>query len=149
MNASKISPPAAIAFIGLGNMGFPMAGRLRAAGFQVRGFDTNSAVVRSFHDDDSTRPANAVEAISGASVVITMLPTGAAVRAVLLEDDCQAIIRAQRPVLIDMSSSAPADTLVLWDALESSGICLIDAPVSGGVVRAQSGALAIMAGGDA
>ncbi|NWK97493.1 2-hydroxy-3-oxopropionate reductase [Sphingobium lactosutens] len=149
MNASKISPPAAIAFIGLGNMGFPMAGRLRAAGFQVRGYDANSAVVRSFYGDGGVQPTNAAKAISGAAVVITMLPTGASVRGVLLEDACLAAIQTQRPLLIDMSSSAPADTLALWKILEPSGICLIDAPVSGGVVRAQSGALAIMAGGDA
>ena len=150
MRESEIGPPAAIAFIGLGNMGLPMASCLRAAGFAVRGYDSDPLAVRRFHDGDSNDapPAAGPGAIDRASGVVLVSLTGAAVRGVLLDDACWAVIERQRPVLIDMSSSAPADTLGLWGALEPSGICLIDAPVSGGVVRAQVGALAIMAGGN-
>lgn len=143
-----IVPPAAIGFIGLGAMGLPMAARLKAAGFQLRGADL-SADARTRFSDIGPAFAAAREAALGAAALITMLPNGAIVRDALLGDNGAAHALAPATLVIDMSSSAPTDTMALAADLAARGLSLVDAPVSGGVKRAQEGALAIMAGGAA
>lgn len=138
----------AITFIGLGAMGMPMAARLLDAGFTVHGTDTSSAALESFRARGGRAFASAREAVAGVSRVITMLPDGAVVRAVLLGE--QGVAEAMKPgaLVIDMSSSAPMGTRALAAKLKEHGLALVDAPVSGGVRRAVDGTLAIMAGGD-
>jgi 3-hydroxyisobutyrate dehydrogenase len=140
--STPIVPPAAIAFIGLGTMGVPMAGHLAAKGYAVRGWDVSAAARAA-----SPVPvaASARAAVAGAAAVITMLPDAAAVRAALTGD---ALADAAAGTLIlEMSSSDPLATRTLGGELAARGFALVDAPVSGGVKKAREATLAIMAGG--
>jgi 3-hydroxyisobutyrate dehydrogenase len=142
--------PATITFIGLGQMGLPMARRLIQAGFTVRGADPADVPRGALIEAGGSAFASAAEAAKGAAMVITMLPTGAIVRDALLGAGAGASrAMAKGALVIDMSSSAPTDTVGLAADLEALGLTLIDAPVSGGVKRAIDGSLAIMAGGPA
>jgi len=140
-----------IGFVGLGNMGAPMATRLAGAGHRLVVFDLDreaAAALAGAHDAIS--PAETLSAL-GAScrTVITMLPTGADVRTVALGEGGLAAAMAEGGVIVDMSSSEPSGTRALGEALEAEGVSLLDAPVSGGVPRAEDGTLAIMTGGPA
>jgi 3-hydroxyisobutyrate dehydrogenase len=136
----------ALAIIGLGNMGVPMAQRLLGAGFTVSGYDA-AAVARDRAAAAGIRvvdsPANAV---IGAAGLILMLPDSTIVEAVLHDPGLQDALTPATTV-IDMSSSVPARTRALAEELAARGIQLVDAPVSGGVKGAQAGALTVMAGG--
>jgi 3-hydroxyisobutyrate dehydrogenase len=136
-----------IAFIGLGQMGLPMAQRLIKAGYSVRAYDLSPAPRETFQAAGGHAAGSAREACSGASIVITILPNGRVVREALFAGDAikQAMDQA---LVIEMSSSDPIDTRNLGDELMKRGVALIDAPVSGGVKRAVDGTLAIMVGGD-
>jgi 3-hydroxyisobutyrate dehydrogenase len=150
-----LTPPAAIGFVGLGQMGAPMARHLAAAGYRVKAFDTAEAARRRFADESGVAAAgSAMDACTDVRAVITMLPNGRVVREALLGGEGGgggAAIRAagRGTLVIDMSSSSPIDTESLGAALAPLGIGLVDAPVSGGVRRAVDGTLAIMAGGEA
>lgn len=140
-----ITPPAAVAVIGLGNMGVPMASRLIHAGFQVTGFDLSEAACRRFSAAGGRVAKDAVDAVKMADVVITLLPDGKAVRAVL-----ESLQNNLKPgcIIMEMSSSDPIGTRTPGESHISAGFEFIDAPVSGGVKRATDGTLAIMVGGD-
>jgi 3-hydroxyisobutyrate dehydrogenase len=142
--APRIAPPAAVAFVGLGTMGAPMAGHLATKGYAVRGWDISEAA-RAASPVPVAPSARA--ALSGAEAIITMLPDGNAVREALLEGDALADA-APGALVIDMSSSDPLGTRALGEALASRGLAVIDAPVSGGVRKAREASLAIMAGGE-
>jgi 3-hydroxyisobutyrate dehydrogenase len=146
----QISAPARIGFIGLGNMGYPMARRLAEAGYQLIVADLNDAARERFCSETGSRAAADLKQLGAAcDVVITMLPEGKIVRKVLMAE--QGVVSGLQPgaILIDMSSSSPVGTRELSGELDSLGFKLIDAPVSGGVSRAIEGKIAIMAGGDA
>lgn len=148
MSIQAVVPPAAIGFVGLGNMGYPMASRLCAAGYQLVVADLNQAAVDRFCSETGATAAASLQQLGNLSaVVITMLPEGKAVRKVLLEPDGVISGLQAGSILIDMSSCSPVDTRILSDELKALGFDMIDAPVSGGVVKAVSGGLAIMAGG--
>jgi 3-hydroxyisobutyrate dehydrogenase len=113
-----------------------MAANLAREGFDVRSYDLKG-----------NGSCSAIrEAAEGADALITMLPDGEAVREAVLE---ALPSLPQGAVVIDMSSSDPAATRALLPALEAKGVKIIDAPVSGAVVKAKDGTLAIMIGGDA
>ncbi|MCP5145825.1 MAG: NAD(P)-dependent oxidoreductase [Gammaproteobacteria bacterium] len=148
-SATPILPPATVGFVGLGNMGYPMAGRLAAAGYQLVVHDLNADAVKKFCAQSGGKAAADLRALGAAAdVVITMLPEGKIVRRVLLDEG--GVVSGLKPgtALVDMSSCSPVDTLGLARELADAGFPLVDAPVSGGVVKAVSGGLAIMAGGD-
>lgn len=134
-----------IVFVGVGNMGAPMAGRLMEAGYRVGAVDRNPAALASFRER-GIPTASASGDLDG-EVVITMLPTDAHVRDALLGEG-GALKRARRAV-IEMSSSRPSATLALAPLLAEQRIALLDAPVSGGVPRAKTGELITMVGGAA
>jgi 3-hydroxyisobutyrate dehydrogenase len=147
--ADRIAPPGRIGFIGLGNMGNPMAHLLVRAGFRVVVFDANPDAVRRFAAGNACdQPADLITLGNDCPVVITMLPEGRAVRQVLMQDNGVAAGLKPGSVLVDMSSSSPIGTRRLAAELKSRGFPLVDAPVSGGVKKASDGTLAIMAGGD-
>ncbi len=149
MTISNITPPATIGFIGLGNMGYPMAKLLAAAGYKLCVSDLNAEAVKKFCAETGALASTRLSDLGQQSrVVITMLPDGKAVRKVLMEPDGVVSTLQKGAILIDMSSSSPVDTRVLAQELKIKGFEMIDAPVSGGVVKAVSGGLAIMAGGD-
>lgn len=139
-----------VGFIGLGNMGRPMALNLAKAGHELVLYDSSAEALAPFAPLDNCWPAAGLADLAACDAVITMLPTGAVVRAVLTEEEGGAFLAAARPglIVIDMSSSAPAGTRGLAALLAARGVSLIDAPVSGGVTRAADGTLAIMAGTD-
>jgi 3-hydroxyisobutyrate dehydrogenase len=159
MSYASVTPPAAIGFIGLGNMGYPMAKRLAAAGYKLHVADLNVDAVKQFCAETGAIAADLKTLGASSKLVITMLPDGKAVRKVLMDaNGAVSGLLGQREaartkesgtILIDMSSCSPVDTRVLSQELKAKGFDLVDAPVSGGVVKAVSGGLAIMAGGEA
>lgn len=139
-----------IAFIGLGNMGEPMVANLAKAGFALNVFDRSPERRKHIATQYGAAACDTwPELAAGAQVVITMLPTGKEVRAVLLETEGGlAKHLAPGTVVIDMSSADPLGSRALASELQESGLSLIDAPVSGGVPGALAGTLTIMAGTD-
>jgi 3-hydroxyisobutyrate dehydrogenase len=129
-----------IGFIGLGNMGGPMAANLAAAGHDVIGFDTAAPAPAGVTLADS-----AAKAASGAAVVITMLPNGDILKSVAAQ-----IIPAMAPgaVLLDCSTVDVASARAVAADAQAAGLGALDAPVSGGVGGAQAGTLTFMVGGD-
>ncbi len=144
-----------VGFIGLGNMGRPMAANLARAGFEVIGYDADPDAADAFAAATGCRTAATPAALAGAATVaVTMLPTGAIVRQVLLEEEGGALAsglgagKSGGGLVVDMSSSEPMGTRALGAALAKRGVALVDAPVSGGVPKAADGTLAIMVGAD-
>jgi 3-hydroxyisobutyrate dehydrogenase len=137
---------ASIAFIGLGNMGGPMAGNLVKAGHAVTGFDLVPAALDAARTEGVRIAGSAVEAVAGAEVVITMLPAGKHVVAVWAE-----VVPALPPgCLIVDSSTIDVESARKAHALAAQrGLASIDAPVSGGTVGAKGATLTFMAGGSA
>jgi 3-hydroxyisobutyrate dehydrogenase len=137
-----------VAFIGIGNMGKPMAANVAAKGHEVFLFDANPAAAARAAAETGAAVVSSLSDISVAEVIITMLPDGKVVREVALGEN--GIVATAKPgtVLVDMSSSQPLITRDTGAALARKGIILIDAPVSGGVAKAVSGTLTIMIGGD-
>lgn len=136
-----------IGFVGLGNMGAPMAHNLLAAGFNLVVRDSDTDRQQEFQRVYGCASAELPEAFSRAGVVVTMLPDNHVVWNAIID---WGIADALTPgaVVVDMSSSNPNGTLRLGEELSARGIGLIDAPVSGGVARATEGSLALMVGGD-
>jgi 3-hydroxyisobutyrate dehydrogenase len=135
----------AIGFIGLGMMGTPMCARLTGAGHRLYVADADAARVTEICGLLSAMPLTA-EVAPELDVLITMLPNSAIVEAVLLDEGWAGRL-AKGAVVIDMSSSEPARSRDLGAKLLAEGIDYLDAPVSGGVKRAENGTLAILVGG--
>lgn len=136
-----------VAFIGLGNMGLPMASRLIRGGYDVAGFDLSSGAREKLAEAGGRPVAVAKDSVAGAQIIILMLPNSAVVESVLLQDGVAASVEAGA-VVVDMSSSEPLATRELETVLrEEYTVDLVDAPVSGGVKGAVNGTLTIMAGG--
>jgi 3-hydroxyisobutyrate dehydrogenase len=136
-----------VCFVGIGNMGWPMAARLVRAGFEVAVTDAVAGRAKAFVDEVGGKAVvSLAEAIKEADVVVTMLPTSAHVVSVV--DEILPSLRSGK-ILVDMSSGAPAATQKIAGDLGAIGVAVVDAPVSGGVSRAVTGELAIMTGGDA
>lgn len=138
-----------IGFVGLGNMGWPMARNLHEAGFDLVVRDSLPATQERFAaEHPRATPADSASAFAEVGVVVTMLPDGGVVRqAILGWDGGIAAAMGAGSLVLDMSSSDPSDTLRLARDLEPLGVHVVDAPVSGGVPRAVTGELAIMVGG--
>lgn len=128
-----------IGFIGLGNMGGPMAANLARVGHRVTGFDLAAPM-----PEGVTRAASAAEAATGADVVLTMLPNGAILRRVAAE-----VIPAMTrgAVLCDCSTVDVESARAVAAMAEAAGLGALDAPVSGGIGGAQAGTLTFMVGG--
>ena len=137
-----------IGFVGLGNMGMPMATRLVTAGYRVVGFDVAEPVRAAFAAAGGEAVSTLGEAVDGAEVVILMLPDSKIVGAVMSDPGLRERLAAGT-LVIDMSSSEPIKTRALAAELDALGVILIDAPVSGGVKGAIGGTLTIMVGGPA
>ena len=140
-----------VGFIGIGNMGWPMAANVAKAGFPLTVYDANPDAAKRFAEEHGCDAADSLAALGAAAdIVVTMLPTGPIVREVMLDADGGGLAShlAKGAIVVDMSSSEPIGTRELGAALAEKGITLIDAPVSGGVPRAVDGSLAIMIGGD-
>jgi len=137
-----------IGFIGLGNMGVPMAGRLRDGGYSLVVNDLRPDAARPLLARGATWAASPAEVAAAAQTVITILPTSREVREVLL--GAKGLLDGLRPgsLVLEMTSADPSVTRELEREVVARGSALIDAPVSGGVRGAVEGTLAIMVGGD-
>lgn len=133
-----------VAFIGLGKMGSRMVPRLVGAGLELALYDADQRAMDRLAPAGVQHAGSPAEAVAGRDILVTMLPNGRIVREVVL-----AAAPAPGMLVLDMSSSDPTDSAALGTDLAERGVALVDAPVSGGVGRAASGELAIMAGGEA
>lgn len=137
-----------VAFIGLGNMGLPMALNLVRAGHAVAGFDLADTPLNTLAEAGGRRAASTSDALADAEVVITMLPASRHVEGLYLGDGG---LLAQAPagaLLVDCSTIAPGSARKVAAAAAKAGFTMIDAPVSGGTGGAQAGTLTFMVGGD-
>ena len=141
-------PIKTVAFIGLGNMGTPMAAHLAAKGFGLALFDRRPEAARAFAAaHGGSVAATLSEAARGADAAITMLPDDKAVREVVLATDGLASALAPGAVIIDMGTSDPRATVEIGAELAKRGITYVDAPVMGGLVFAKDATLDVMVGG--
>lgn len=138
-----------VGFVGLGNMGWPMARNLAAAGLPLTVGDADAGLRERFAAEHGCESAASPADFAACEVVVTMLPNDRIVREVVLEWE-GGIAAGLQPgaVLLDMSSSGPAATRALGEELAARGLAMVDAPVSGGVARAETGTLSLMVGGE-
>ncbi len=138
-----------IAFIGLGNMGGPMAANLVKAGHSVTGFDLSPDCIARAEAAGVQIAASALDAAKGAQVLISMLPASRHVEGLYLGE--AGLIQAVAPdtLVIDCSTIAPASAQKVAQAAKDKGVPMIDAPVSGGTAGAQAGTLTFIVGGEA
>ena len=138
-------PVRQVGFAGIGAMGWPMAANLVRAGFKVTVTDVAAGRVQAFAAQaGGVAAATIAEAAARADALVTVLPTSKHVAEVL--EQAKGVLPAGT-LVIEMSSGVPAVTRALAAELAATGVALIDCPVSGGVGRARSGELTIMAGG--
>ena len=138
---------AKIGFIGLGNMGLPMAQNLIKAGHQVEGVDVSAAATEKLHNAGGVVAETPKVAAQHADAIVTMLPAGQHVRSIYLGND--GIIENARPgtLLIDCSTIDVQTARAVASAAVAKGHLMLDAPVSGGVGGATGGTLTFMVGG--
>jgi 3-hydroxyisobutyrate dehydrogenase len=139
---------APVGFVGLGKMGWPMARNLVAAGYALVVRDLDPDRMADFGSEHGCVVADTPQAFADAALVVTMLPDDTAVQDAVLDwEGGIASALSAGSVVVDMSSSHPSGTKRLGERLASLGIGLVDAPVSGGVTRAEAGTLTLMIGG--
>ncbi|WP_299316678.1 3-hydroxyisobutyrate dehydrogenase [uncultured Halomonas sp.] len=141
-----------IAFIGLGNMGAPMASNLVKAGHSVTVFDLVESAMQALESEGASRAASAEAAAREAEVIISMLPAGAHVKGLYLGRNGESGLFdavAGKPLVIDASTISPEDARAVAAAAAERGITYLDAPVSGGVGGAKAGILTFIVGGEA
>lgn len=137
-----------IGFIGLGNMGGPMARNLLKAGHKVTVFDLSADAVAGLKDAGASVAASAGDAASGVEIVVSMLPAGRHVAAVYGGDDGVIARAASGTLLIDSSTIDVATARSVAAQAADKGLAMVDAPVSGGVGGAEAGTLTFMVGGE-
>ena len=141
-----------IAFIGVGNMGLPMVRNLLAAGHEVRAYDVSPEALAGASEAGAGEASSLADAVTGAEVVVTMLPEGRHVRAAYLGDGGNDGIighASTEALLADCSTIDIASAREVAAAASDAGYEMIDAPVSGGVSGATAGTLTFMVGGSA
>jgi 3-hydroxyisobutyrate dehydrogenase-like beta-hydroxyacid dehydrogenase len=147
---AKTSLPS-IAFLGIGLMGFPMARRLCEAGYTVHAWNRSADKTERLRPFGAQVHTAAEAAVAQADVVISMLENGPVTEQVLFQGVGGGVSAAMRPgaLLIDMASIKPIEARDHAARMKALGLRHLDAPVSGGTVGAEAGALVIMAGGEA
>jgi 3-hydroxyisobutyrate dehydrogenase len=140
---------ATIGFIGLGNMGAPMAANLLKAGHQVIGFDLVPVAVEALVAKGGLAAKSAAEAVAAGEVMITMLPAGPQVRAVYLDEGGVLASARRGALLIDCSTIDVESARAVAAAAKRAGFDMLDAPVSGGTAGAEAASLTFMVGGEA
>ena len=138
---------ARIGFLGLGNMGLPMARNLAKAGHEIIAFDLSEGARQAAAEAGMTVAADAAAVAGEAESVITMLPAGQHVRAVYLGDQGLLAKAAKGTLFIDCSTIDVASSRDVHAAAAEAGHLMLDAPVSGGVAGAEGGTLTFMVGG--
>jgi 3-hydroxyisobutyrate dehydrogenase len=138
---------ASIGFVGLGNMGGPMARNLVKAGHKVKGFDVSPAASEALIKAGGAKATSVKDAAKGVEVVVTMLPAGKHVREVYLGENGVLKTAMRGTLLIDSSTIDVATARAVEKEAAAAGCLLVDAPVSGGVGGAEAGSLTFMVGG--
>ncbi|MCE3552787.1 2-hydroxy-3-oxopropionate reductase [Pseudonocardia sp. RS11V-5] len=138
-----------VGFIGLGIMGLPMARNLVDAGYDVVGYNRSAAKVQALADAGGRGAESVAEAVSGADVVITMLPDSPDVEQVTCGDDGVFAHAKPGSLYVDMSTIRPDVARRVAEAGAARGLRVLDAPVSGGEAGAVEGNLSVMVGGEA
>ncbi|MGT2460320.1 3-hydroxyisobutyrate dehydrogenase (plasmid) [Cupriavidus basilensis] len=137
-----------IAFIGIGNMGGPMALNLYKAGHTVTAFDLNKDACDNVRAEGVSIASSALDAVQGAEAIVTMLPASQHVEGLFLGNGHGLLASiAKGALVIDSSTIAAATSQKVAKAAEAAGIAFIDAPVSGGTGGAIAGTLTFMVGG--
>ena len=137
-----------VGFIGVGNMGNPMASNVLKAGFPMIVYDRNPQAMESLLQAGAQRAASAREVVEGSEIVLTSLPASPDVEAVYLEPG--GLVDSAKPgtMLIDLSSVLPSTPRKIEPRAQARGVHFLEAPVSGGVSGARAATLAIMVGGN-
>ncbi|WP_322905808.1 2-hydroxy-3-oxopropionate reductase [Paenibacillus campi] len=137
-----------LGFIGLGIMGRPMVSNLLQAGYEVKVFDINTAAVDTLVSQGASSGTTPAEVAMQSEIIFTMLPNSSHVQQVVLGEN--GVLQGAIPgsIIVDMSSISPVISRDIAAAVQTAGLHMIDAPVSGGEPKAIDGTLAIMAGGD-
>jgi 3-hydroxyisobutyrate dehydrogenase len=155
---APVETPAKVAFLGLGVMGYPMAGHLVKAGHQVSVFNRTAAKAAAWQADAQAAGCNAGhlsagntprEAAQGAQIVMACVGNDDDLRAICLGADGAFAGMAAGSIFVDHTTASAEVARELYQAAKQLGIAFIDAPVSGGQAGAQNGALTVMCGGDA
>jgi 3-hydroxyisobutyrate dehydrogenase len=138
-----------VGFIGVGNMGNPMASNILKNGFSMTVFDKNPQAMENLVEAGAKRAASAKEVVESAEIVLTCLPGSPEVEALYL--DAGGVIELAKPgtVLVDLSSVLPSTPRKLEARAKARGVDYLESPVSGGVTGARAATLAVMTGGDA
>jgi 2-hydroxymethylglutarate dehydrogenase len=138
-----------VGFIGVGNMGNPMAANILKAGFPMTVFDLNPKVMENLIKAGAKAAGSARAVVENAEVVLTSLPASPDVEKAYLEPGGLIERAKSGTVLIDLSSVLPSTPRKIEPVAKAKGVGFLEAPVSGGVSGAAAGTLAIMVGGDA
>src|SRR5437773_944072 len=138
-----------VGFVGTGTMGAPMLGNLVKKGFGVVAYDVAPAALANAEKRGATRAESAADAARRSDLVITMLPSSSHIETAYLGKNGIAEGLTAGRLCVDMSTVDPAASRRVAQSLAAKGVRFIDAPVSGGVPRAEEGTLAIMVGGEA
>jgi len=133
-----------IGFVGLGAMGLPMATHLVARGFEVRGFDLNPAALTSLVEAGGSAAGSAAEAAEGADALVLMVVNAAQAETILFTDGALTAL-PENGIVVLMATCPPGAVEKIAARVLEAGRCFVDAPVSGGVVGAESATLTIMA----
>jgi 3-hydroxyisobutyrate dehydrogenase len=139
-----------IAFIGLGNMGAPMATNLVKAGHEVCVFDLVESAIQALEAEGARRAESAAAAAADAEVIVSMLPAGVHVKGLYLgRAGAAGLLDALQgaPLIIDASTISPDDARIVGSAAAERGLTYLDAPVSGGIGGARAGTLTFIVGG--
>jgi 3-hydroxyisobutyrate dehydrogenase len=139
---------AKVAFIGLGNMGAPMARNLLAAGHELRVFDLSETACEALAEAGAAVAGSAADAVAGCDHVISMLPAGRHVAGLYLGEEGLLHRLGSETTVLDCSTIDAATAREVGAAAAAAGIGFMDTPVSGGVAAAAAGTLAFMCGGD-
>src|SRR5262245_13113518 len=137
-----------LGFIGVGNMGNPMAANLQKAGHTLQVHDIKREAAQNLLDAGATWANSPTEAATGVDYVFLSLPMPADVERVVLSENGVLTAMNRGGIIVDMSTNSPTVVRSLAEKTKAKGVTFIDAPVSGGVRGARNATLAIMAGGD-
>lgn len=138
-----------VAFIGLGNMGGPMAANVAKKGFAVAAFDLSEAALQHAAEAGCETTRDPKAAVVGADFVVTMLPNGRIVESLLIDDTKLLDCIPKTALIVDCSTVAPENSRRVAQEAAARGLRFVDAPVSGGTAAAAAGTLAFMCGGAA
>ncbi len=141
--------PATVSVIGLGNMGLPMAGHLAAAGFGVRGYDVRAEAVSALAAAGGEPAASPADAAAGASVVITSLPSVAALRDVVSGEGSLAAAASASLIVVETSTLPLEAKEDARQALAAAGAVMLDCPLSGTASQMRERDIAVYTSGDA